>query len=309
MALLEARRALYGSHRRAPKRFFWNLLPSHDERVSQGLARLERTPDSVANLGLLRFLETRSRGALMVNLGYIAESDAEFPTADWITFEQAQKTYDYTLQESIAKYDPAVKTLVFAFLLSRTKNSLAIWRRQFPVPESTRVAFAPLLQEVKNELAGRELLVHVEANPRNPHGTRSDIGRQPSRRTGPLIFNFPPPPVEAPTPEQVEVLPMPKTQTATITGTTVHEFGPQGRRSAAVHVFGKSPSNRTLTTVQEDEPPPPLPKKRGWFKRMFTIGPKPRSKTMDDRVVMHSRGTLRKQANRKGHTLTHVDWD
>lgn len=39
----------------------------------------------------------------MVNLGYIAESEAEFPTADWITFEQAQKTYDYALQESIAK--------------------------------------------------------------------------------------------------------------------------------------------------------------------------------------------------------------
>ncbi|KAG9021511.1 hypothetical protein FS837_007199 [Tulasnella sp. UAMH 9824] len=317
MALIEARRALYGSHRRAPKRFFWNLLPQHDERVVQGLARLERTPDSVANLGFVKFLETRSRGALMVNLNYISESDADFPAADWITFAQAQKTYDYTLQESIATYDPAVKTLVFVFLLSRTKNSLAIWRRQFPVPESTRQAYGSLFQEVKNELAGKELLVHVEATPNNPHGTRSDIGRQPSRRptsrrtappappgpTGPLIFNYQT--TEVKTPEQLEVLPMPNAQTATITGTTVHEFGPGGRKSSVVHVFGRTPSNQGLSPVYEEEEPP---KKKGWFKRMFG-GPKPKSKTMDETTMPRSRGALRKNTRRKGNTLTHVEWD
>lgn len=315
MALVEARRALYGSHRRAPKRFFWNLQPDHDERVVQGLARLERTPDSVANLGFVKFLETRSRGALMVNLNHIADSDAEFPEADWLTFAQAQKTFDYTLQESIATYDPAVKTLVFVFLLSRTKNSLGIWRRQFPVPESTREVYGSLLQEVKNELANKELLVHVEATPNNPHGTRSDIGRQPSRRrptsrrtappgpTGPLIFNFPPPPAR--TPEQVEFLPMPKAQTATITGTTVHEFGPTGRKSSVVHVYGQTPSNPALSPVYEEEEPP---KKKGWFKRMFG-GPKSRSKTMDETGIGRSRGTLRKNTRRRGNTLTHVEWD
>ncbi|KAG8924201.1 hypothetical protein FRC01_011819 [Tulasnella sp. 417] len=318
LALAEARRALYGSHRKAYKRFFWNLLPQHDERVVQGLARLERIPDSVANLGFVKFLETRSRGALMVNLDHIAQSDADFPAADWITFAQAQKTFDYTLQESIATYDPAVKTLVFVFLLSRTKNSLGIWRRQFPVPESTREVYGSLLQDVKNELANKELLVHVEATPNNPHGTRSDIGRQPSRRptsrrptsrrtappgpTGPLIFNYQT--TEVKTPEQVELLPMPNAQTATITGTTVHEFGPTGRKSSVVHVFGQTPENPTLTPVYEEEEPP---KKKGWFKRMF--GPKPKSKTMDETTLGRPRGSLRKPARRKGKTLTRVEWD
>ncbi|KAG8986307.1 hypothetical protein FRB90_004081 [Tulasnella sp. 427] len=324
MALVEARRALYGSHRKAPKRFFWNLLPSHDQRVVQGMERLMRIPDSIANLGLVKFLETRSRGALMVNLNYIAESDAEFPTADWITFAQAQKTYDYALQESIANYDPAVKTLVFGFLLSRTKNSLAIWRRQFPVPESSREAYGPLLQEIKNELAGKEMLIQIEASAKNPHGTRSDrigrqatttVERQVTRTTtagyqmpphaaqelprAPLIFSYPT--VEAKTPEPVEMLPMPNAQRATITGTTVHEFGPTGRRSQAVHVFGRSPSNGTLTPVFEEPP-----KKKGWFKRMFG-GSKPKGKTVDETMLVKPRGTMRKK--RKANTLTHVEWD
>ncbi|KAG8915783.1 hypothetical protein FRC00_014370, partial [Tulasnella sp. 408] len=155
------------------------------------------------------------------------------------------------------------------------------------------------------------------ASPNNPHGTRSDVGRQPSRRptsrrtappgppgpTGPLIFNYQT--AEVKTPEQLELLPMPNAQTATITGTTVHEFGPGGRKSSVVHVFGRTPSNQGLSPVYEEEEPP---KKKGWFKRMFG-GPKPKSKTMDETTMARPRGALRKNTRRKGKTLTHVSWD
>lgn len=49
-----------------------------------------------------KFLETRKRGALMVNAGYISPYHRNEPVFDWFTFDRAQSTGDRILQESIA---------------------------------------------------------------------------------------------------------------------------------------------------------------------------------------------------------------
>lgn len=47
---------------------------------------------------------------------------------------------DRTLQESLAFYDPATQVLVFVFLLSKTGNSMAMWRRKLSIPNNLRLA-------------------------------------------------------------------------------------------------------------------------------------------------------------------------
>jgi hypothetical protein len=79
--------------------------------------------------------------------------------ASFQTFDDARKTGDKTLQESIAFTcvfclrflpghsllllfcfsDPGTTTLVFVFLLSRSGESMAIWRRKFTVPPSEQL--------------------------------------------------------------------------------------------------------------------------------------------------------------------------
>jgi hypothetical protein len=49
------------------------------------------------------------------------------------------ETRDRLLQESVGFYDPATQAIVFVFLPSKTGNSLAMWRRKVPVPNSVRL--------------------------------------------------------------------------------------------------------------------------------------------------------------------------
>ena len=72
------------------------------------------------------------------------------------SFDDARATGDKTLQESIALTyvsrsvfglrlisdflrDPATTTLVFIFLVSRSGESMAVWRRKFTVPASEQL--------------------------------------------------------------------------------------------------------------------------------------------------------------------------
>jgi hypothetical protein len=75
------------------------------------------------------------------------------PAFDWITYSDAEKTKDRTLQESIAFYEPAMEVLVFVFLLSKSGNSMAMWRRKLIVPNNTRLTLGAQISQAKAGLA------------------------------------------------------------------------------------------------------------------------------------------------------------
>ena len=75
---------------------------------------------------------------MFVNASYDSPSDGA-PALDWLTYEDVVETRDRLLQESVGLYDPSMLVNVFVFLPSKSGNSLAMWRRKFPVPENIRV--------------------------------------------------------------------------------------------------------------------------------------------------------------------------
>jgi len=87
---------------------------------------------------LVKFLETRERGALFINVAFRMRQYPQEPALDWLTFGNLQGTMDKTLQESAAFYDPAASVTVFVYLPSQSGNSVAIWRRKINVPEKAR---------------------------------------------------------------------------------------------------------------------------------------------------------------------------
>ncbi|KAG8929740.1 hypothetical protein FRC02_005129 [Tulasnella sp. 418] len=185
LALKPAHRAFYGRHRHATQRFYWTLPPEHDERVSSLLDWIETMSWGLANLGLIKFLAWRNRGALLVNADFRPWRAPEEPAFDWITFEDAQNTLDRILQESIATYDPATTVLIFAFLVSKTGSSVGIWRRKVSIPTSLQLKHGAEVERVKKEIAlNRPPVVKVE--PPLPEDTQ------------PIPISPPPPPVKKP---------------------------------------------------------------------------------------------------------------
>jgi len=96
---------------------------------------------------LHKFLSTHGRGALFVNADYVSPQSPHEPAFDWVSIDELKDTLDKILQESVALYDPAKQVVVFIFLLSKSGNSMAIWRRKIPVPEILQTAY-------KDEIAG-----------------------------------------------------------------------------------------------------------------------------------------------------------
>ena len=90
---------------------------------------------------LIKFLETRERGALFLNVLFRMRQYAREPALDWLTFNQLQSTMDKTLQESVAFYDPSRLVTVFVYLPSQTGKSIAIWRRKINIPDSARTKY------------------------------------------------------------------------------------------------------------------------------------------------------------------------
>ena len=78
-----------------------------------------------------------------------------------MTFDQVQSSMDRILQESIAFYDPAVHSIVFVYLPSRSGNSVAIWRRKVSVPNNLRLAYQ---KETKLAMAAlrSDYVLHVD---------------------------------------------------------------------------------------------------------------------------------------------------
>lgn len=62
----------------------------------------KQTPGKFYEVQAEKFLSTKKRGALVSNAAYVSRNHPEDPAFDWFTFSQAQRTFDRTLQESIA---------------------------------------------------------------------------------------------------------------------------------------------------------------------------------------------------------------
>ena len=165
-ALSKAHKALYSKTRGTQDRFHWAYNPDNDERVKSALWWIHMMSEGIGGLGvrsysplrsytiltfsqLQKFLETHKRGALFVNADYAPPGSPHEPAFDWITIDQLKDTLDKILQESVALYDPAKLVIVFIFLLSKSGNSMAIWRRKIPVPEILQTGYEDAIAEVK----------------------------------------------------------------------------------------------------------------------------------------------------------------
>jgi hypothetical protein len=119
----------------------------------------------LCTIGLHEFLKTGKRGALIVNADYRPDDHPDQPAFDWIDFDDAQNTRDKVLQESIATYDPLVHVLVFVFLLSKSGNSLGIWRRKLAIPPRLKVEYQHDVLRVKESLIGTKYRVKIDLLP------------------------------------------------------------------------------------------------------------------------------------------------
>ncbi|KAG9082207.1 hypothetical protein FRC07_014279, partial [Ceratobasidium sp. 392] len=128
--IMRAEKALYASLSIRPvdERIFWTMPPDHDERVRNRIKSVDAMSRELALYGLDQYLAHGIKGAIMTNAGYHVPEWPESPSYDWITFDDARRTGDKTLQESIAFSDPGLTTIVFIFLMSRSGESMAIWR-------------------------------------------------------------------------------------------------------------------------------------------------------------------------------------
>lgn len=87
-----------------------------------------------------------------MNADFVPPESPHEPAFDWVTIDQLGATLDKILQESVALYDPAKQVIVFIFLLSKSGNSMAIWRRKIPVPEILQTAYKGPIAELKSRL-------------------------------------------------------------------------------------------------------------------------------------------------------------
>lgn len=137
--------------------------------------------EGVGGLGLQRFLETHQRGALFVNADYVPPQSPHEPAFDWVTLDELKGSLDKILQESVALYDPAKQVIVFIFLLSKSGNSMAIWRRKVPVPEILQSAYKDPIADIKDGLQPNHPVYVEELPQRTPKEQPREMGPPPRR--------------------------------------------------------------------------------------------------------------------------------
>ncbi|KAI0053049.1 hypothetical protein FA95DRAFT_1579727 [Auriscalpium vulgare] len=150
--LVDAERALFGRERKARDRIHWQFPHDKDPRVRSALEWMQSMSHGLGAFGLDKFLQTRERGALFVNAAYEPPHGSNEPAFDWLTYDSAKETRDRIIQESVGFYDPAKQVVVFVLLPSKTGNSVAMWRRKIPVPNSVRLAHLHEIQLAKAAL-------------------------------------------------------------------------------------------------------------------------------------------------------------
>jgi hypothetical protein len=110
---------------------------------------------------LQKLIQTGERGALFSNAEYTPASSYDM-AFDWLSFPYLQYTRDKTLQESVLFYKPAEEVVVFIFLLSPSRNSMAVWRRKIPIPLNLRTHYAREIQLVTGSLRTDYGPLHVD---------------------------------------------------------------------------------------------------------------------------------------------------
>ncbi|KAG8711827.1 hypothetical protein FRC11_001731 [Ceratobasidium sp. 423] len=155
-ALVPAQRAFIGSHRPAHERMLWGLPLDRDPRVRHAIAKIESIKSAVVTFGAEQFVETKMKGAVICNVDYRPPGHPDDLAFDWITYKDAQKSLDPTLQKSVIRTDPATAVLVVIFLLSPSLNSLAIWRKSVPTDSRLDRNLAYKIEKMKREMADRE---------------------------------------------------------------------------------------------------------------------------------------------------------
>ncbi|KAI0265122.1 hypothetical protein BC834DRAFT_825262 [Gloeopeniophorella convolvens] len=138
-ALKPAQNAFFGRQRKARDRIHWQFPHDKDDRVRQVLEWISENVRGIGAFGLNKFLQTRERGALFINASYDSPRGGG-PALDWLTYDDVVETRDRLLQESVGFYEPGVQVYVFVLLPSKTGNSVAMWRRKVPVPDSVQMA-------------------------------------------------------------------------------------------------------------------------------------------------------------------------
>jgi len=158
-----AQHALYGTHRVAEARFMWILPYQHDPRVVWMIDHfIPQSSEALATLGFRKYLRSREKGALIVNVDYTSKKRPSEPAFDWVVFSDIQKTRDRTLQQQIITNNPANTCLVFVFLVSKSGNSLGIWRRKLTVPHSLQSTHQAQIRAVEADLRDKVYIVKVE---------------------------------------------------------------------------------------------------------------------------------------------------
>ncbi|KAJ1299279.1 hypothetical protein OPQ81_005345 [Rhizoctonia solani] len=156
-ALVPAQRAFIGSHRPVHERILWSLPLDRDPRVRHAITKIESMKDAVVTFGAEQFVETKMKGAIICNVDYRSPGHPDDLAFDWITYKDAQKTLDPTLQKSVIRTDPASAVLVVIFLLSPSLNSLAIWRKSVAIdPTKFDRVLAYRVEKTKRETSNRE---------------------------------------------------------------------------------------------------------------------------------------------------------
>ncbi|KAG6832905.1 hypothetical protein H0H92_004789 [Tricholoma furcatifolium] len=166
LAFKDAQRAIFGKDRMARDRIHWSYSPENEAQVTSVIGWIMAMESYLAVFGLLKFLETKERGALFVNVNFRLEEYPSVPAFDWLTYDQVQLSTDRILQHSILACDPANQTLVFIYLLSWTGNSVAMWRRKLQVPKEVRQKYLQVVGQVKGGLRpDKEYRIHVDELP------------------------------------------------------------------------------------------------------------------------------------------------
>ncbi|KAF8179659.1 hypothetical protein BJ912DRAFT_982421 [Pholiota molesta] len=144
--------AFFTTSRLARERIHWMFPENRDYRVADMLTWVQKMSTNLGKLGVIKFLESRERGAFFINAAFRLYQRSNEPELDWLTFDQLQGTKDKTLQESTAFYNPARVVVVFVYLPSPTGNSMAIWRRKISVPDDAREKYESPIHAVVTKL-------------------------------------------------------------------------------------------------------------------------------------------------------------
>lgn len=161
-ALKAADKAMFGHDRLSSQRIYWMFSPHKDLRVSSLVEWVQAMNHALATVGVHHLLQTQQRGALFTNADFRHWQFTSEPTFDWLTFDDIVDTYDKTLQESIAFYEVDNQVLVFIFLLSPSKNSMAVWRRKIVIPNAVRTQNRTELTKVAKLLSKRKFVLTVD---------------------------------------------------------------------------------------------------------------------------------------------------